>query len=69
MPGATNWPSKNNVEGVKILTIGAMDSGDAKKVSGIELGFVSMSPNVGWVQMPLINIDTMGLRRSSAWPC
>jgi hypothetical protein len=70
MPGAKNWPSKNNVNGVKIgLPIGSMDGGLNQKVNGVELGFVSMSQNVGGVQLSLMNIDTKncaGLQMSGA---
>ena len=70
MPGAKNWPSRNNVNGVKIgLPISSLDGGLNQKVNGVELGFVSMSQNVGGAQLSFMNVDTKncaGLQLSCA---
>ena len=70
MPGAKNWPSKNNVNGIKLgLPISSLDGGLNQKVNGVELGFVSMSQNVGGAQLSLMNVDTencAGLQLSCA---
>ena len=70
MPGAKNWPSKNNVDGMKIgLPISSMDGGLNQKVNGVELGFVSMAKNVSGAQLSFMNIDTencAGLQMSLA---
>ena len=58
MPGVKNWPSKNNVKGVKFgLPISSMDGGVNQKIYGAELGFVSMSQNVSGAQLSFMNID------------
>lgn len=70
MPGVKNWPSRNNVDGVKIgLPISSMDGGASQKINGVEFGLISMSQNVGGAQLSFMNMDTencAGLQLSGA---